>query len=41
MVIVSHDDYVEGMQARVIAVLDWELSTLGNQMSDVAYNSLV
>lgn len=29
------------MQARVIAVLDWELSTLGNQMSDAAYNCLV
>lgn len=28
-------------QARVIAVLDWELSTLGNQMSDIAYNCLV
>ncbi|KAH7423817.1 hypothetical protein KP509_12G075500 [Ceratopteris richardii] len=25
---------------RVIAVLDWELSTLGNQMSDVAYNCM-
>lgn len=29
------------MQARVIGVLDWELSTLGNQMSDAAYNCLV
>ena len=29
------------LQARVIAVLDWELSTLGNQMSDVAYSCLV
>lgn len=27
-------------EARVIAVLDWELSTLGNQMSDVAYSSM-
>uniref|UniRef100_A0A0C9RJM2 TSA: Wollemia nobilis Ref_Wollemi_Transcript_14447_2911 transcribed RNA sequence n=1 Tax=Wollemia nobilis TaxID=56998 RepID=A0A0C9RJM2_9CONI len=26
---------------RVIGVLDWELSTLGNQMSDVAYNSML
>ncbi|XP_047069202.1 probable acyl-CoA dehydrogenase IBR3 [Lolium rigidum] len=25
---------------RVIGVLDWELSTLGNQMSDVAYNCM-
>eukprot|EP00897_Mesotaenium_endlicherianum_P002862 jgi/Mesen1/2603/ME000166S01727 len=24
-------------QARVVAVLDWELATLGNQMSDLAY----
>ncbi|KAG0609553.1 hypothetical protein M758_8G193400 [Ceratodon purpureus] len=27
-------------EARVIGVLDWELSTLGNQMSDAAYNCL-
>lgn len=27
-------------EARVIAVLDWELSTLGNQMSDVAYSCM-
>ena len=29
------------MQDRVIGILDWELSTLGNQMSDVAYSCLV
>lgn len=29
------------MQDRVIGILDWELSTLGNQMSDVAYCCLV
>lgn len=29
------------MQDRVIGILDWELSTLGNQMCDVAYSSLV
>ncbi|EFJ21246.1 hypothetical protein SELMODRAFT_233033 [Selaginella moellendorffii] len=28
-------------EARVLAVLDWELSTLGNRMSDVAYNCMV
>jgi hypothetical protein len=28
-------------QPLVIDVLDWELSTLGNQMADVAYNCLV
>ncbi|XP_024538485.1 probable acyl-CoA dehydrogenase IBR3 isoform X1 [Selaginella moellendorffii] len=27
-------------EARVLAVLDWELSTLGNRMSDVAYNCM-
>ncbi|MCO5564561.1 hypothetical protein L7F22_018225 [Adiantum nelumboides] len=27
-------------ETRVIAVLDWELSTLGNQMSDVAYSCM-
>lgn len=29
------------LQDKVIGVLDWELSTLGNQMCDVAYSSLV
>ena len=29
------------MQDRVIGILDWELSTLGNQMTDVAYSCLV
>lgn len=29
------------LQDRVIGILDWELSTLGNQMCDVAYSSLV
>lgn len=29
------------VQDRVIGILDWELSTLGNQMSDVAYSCLV
>lgn len=29
------------MQDRVIGILDWELSTLGNQMSDIAYCCLV
>lgn len=28
-------------QDRVIGILDWELSTLGNQMSDVAYSCMV
>ncbi|CAI9118956.1 OLC1v1020590C1 [Oldenlandia corymbosa var. corymbosa] len=28
------------IEARVIGILDWELSTLGNQMSDVAYSCL-
>ena len=28
-------------QDRVIGILDWELSTLGNQMCDVAYSCLV
>ncbi|KAG1338726.1 putative acyl-CoA dehydrogenase IBR3 [Cocos nucifera] len=30
----------KGLQDRVIGILDWELSTLGNQMCDVAYSSL-
>ena len=29
------------LQDRVIGVIDWELSTLGNQMCDVAYSCLV
>ena len=29
------------LQDKVIGVLDWELSTLGNQMCDVAYSTLV
>lgn len=29
------------VQDRVIGILDWELSTLGNQMCDVAYSCLV
>lgn len=29
------------LQDRVIGILDWELSTLGNQMCDVAYSCLV
>ena len=29
------------MQDRVIGILDWELSTLGNQMTDVAYSCMV
>ena len=29
------------LQDKVIGILDWELSTLGNQMCDVAYSSLV
>jgi hypothetical protein len=29
------------VQDRVIGILDWELSTLGNQMTDVAYSCLV
>lgn len=28
-------------QDRVIGILDWELSTLGNQMCDVAYSCMV
>ncbi|KAF6173822.1 hypothetical protein GIB67_003823 [Kingdonia uniflora] len=28
------------IEDRVIGILDWELSTLGNQMSDVAYNCM-
>lgn len=29
------------LQDQVIGILDWELSTLGNQMSDVAYSCVV
>lgn len=29
------------VQDRVIGILDWELSTVGNQMCDVAYMCLV
>lgn len=35
------DNLVVGDDMDVRAVLDWELATLGNPMSDLAYNCLV
>lgn len=48
---ISHGDYrldnlvfdpaaAEGRGARVLAVLDWELSTLGDPLADLAYNCM-
>ncbi|KAL2991508.1 hypothetical protein AAZX31_11G261500 [Glycine max] len=32
---------IEILKDQVIGILDWELSTLGNQMCDVAYSCMV
>lgn len=32
---------LDASASKVLAVLDWELSTLGDPMTDVAYNCLV
>jgi len=43
---IAHGDYRLGnvmfdpVQPRIIAVLDWELSTLGHPLADAAYSSL-
>ena len=34
-------NYLVNVQDRVIGILDWELSTLGNQMCDVAFSCMV
>lgn len=35
------DRILSVVQDQVIGILDWELSTLGNQMCDVAYSCMV
>ena len=33
--------HFDALRCSVVAVLDWELSTLGDRLSDVAYNLMV
>ncbi len=33
----SHESFTVSLQARVLAVLDWELSTTGQPIADLAY----
>lgn len=44
---IAHGDYrlenvmFHATQPKIIAVLDWELSTLGNPLADIAYNAML